>query len=150
MVTQAPVNGSDASPSASEAVSRNLGDFVGDVMSLGEMQVQLFSLDVREACTKAITPALGAMAAILIAAGSVPIMLMSIAWCLVQRAGVPQDLAFLATFAGAAIISAIAAWLCWQRISAIAPIIVRSSGEFSQNLRWIKHALKKRRRMPTI
>ena len=149
MVTQAPVKGCEPEPSAAEGVSRNIGDFVGDVMSLGEMQVQLFALDLQEACQKAVAPALGAAAAILVASGSIPILLMAVAWCLVTRAGLPQDVAFLVTFAGAAILAGAAGWFCWLRLSTVAPIVIRSAGELSQNMRWIKHALQKRRRMPT-
>ena len=146
MVTQAPVNGRETEPSATEGVSRNLGDFVDDVASLGEMQIQLFSLDVKEGVSKATMPAIAVLAVVLVALGSIPVLLMAIAWCLILRAGLPQDLAYFATFEITAIVCGGVGWFSWKNLKTALPIMFRSMDELRQNLRWIRHALKKRRK----
>lgn len=147
MVTQAPVNGRTAEPSAAEGVSRNLSDFIDDVASLAEMQVQLLNIDAREAVRKSIAPGLGLVGAVVFSLGTIPILLMSIAWCL-TRADIPLDLALLMTFGGAVVIAGGVGWLSWNKLSEAVPIALRSMDELRQNLRWVRHAIKRRRRMP--
>lgn len=148
MVAQATVNGCEPIPSAAEGVSKNLGEFVGDVISLGEMQAQLVAIDAREAATKSVMPSLCGIGGLAFAVGSVPILLLAIGWCLIERAGFPADLAFLTSFTIGILVAAGLAVFAWQRMKEVAPIATRSADELSQNLRWIKHALQKRRKMP--
>jgi len=148
MVAQATVNGCEPIPSAAEGVSKNLGEFVGDVMSLGEMQAQLFAIDAKEASSKSVVPAICGLGGLVLLLGSIPILLLAIGWCLINRAGFPADLAFLTSFVIGLLAAAGLALFAWQRLKTVVPIMMRSSEELSQNLRWIKHALQKRRRMP--
>lgn len=147
MVAQATVNGSEPIPSAAEGVSKNIGEFVGDVISLGEMQAQLLAIDAKEAASKSVVPFLCGLGGLALAFGSVPVLLLAIGWCLIDRAGFPTDLAFLTSSAIGILVAAGLAVFAWQRLKETVPIATRSSDDMSQNLRWIKHALQKRRKV---
>lgn len=142
---QTTLNGrtSEASPAA--AVSRNLADFLHDLLTLGELQLQLLGADLKEAFQRILPPIGFIIAAIVLVAASVPLLLMGVVWVLVLRAGLSQDVAFFVTAGGGILIAAILGFLAWQGIQRLGPIVARSQVELKQNLLWIKHALKKHR-----
>ena len=145
MHQQTTLNGRTAEPSPAAAVSRNLADFLHDILTLIELQIQLFGVDLREAVQRSILPVVLLAGAAVITVACVPLVLMGIVWTLVLRAGLSQDVAFFATALGGIVIAVIMGVVAWQSFAHLGPIIERSLQELRQNLLWIKHALRKLR-----
>jgi hypothetical protein len=132
-------NGRSAAP---RAVMENLGEFVHDVVTLSELQAKLLVADLKDFRSGATIPAgLMALAAI-VTLGTMPVLLMGVAWMLVNYAGWAEGWAFLAAAAiglvTAAVVGAVG-WLLFRRQWAA---LERSQVELERNITWIKSVLK--------
>lgn len=138
MVRQADVNSSNDKPVT--AVARNAFEFVGNVVTLSELQLKLLSLDLRDASRKA-APLVGVVAvgAFLVGSG---ITLLLAALGIALSAILPLWGALLAAgLAGLAIGVGLLA-LAAKALNMRAAILDRSRVEFSKNLMWLKTALR--------
>ena len=148
MASQTQMNGRTASRSAGKAVSRNVAGLVQDMVELAELQVQLVNVDIREATSKATWPLLSILAGVSLALGSIPVLLLSLGWVVIRRAGLPHDAAFaLAALIGFLIAGALA-WFGWRKLNATLAVLSRSKYELIENIRWVKSALTQRDPVP--
>jgi hypothetical protein len=132
-------NGKSAAP---RAVVENLGEFVHDVMTLSELQAKLLVADLKDFRSGAIMPAgLMALAAI-VALGSVPVLLMGIAWMLVDYNVLSTGWAFLAATAIGLIAATVLGGVGWLLFRRQLSALERSQVELERNITWIKSVLK--------
>ncbi|MBW3598052.1 MAG: phage holin family protein [Planctomycetes bacterium] len=131
---------------APRAVVENLSDFAHDVLTLSELQVKLLAADLNDIKSGAVAP-LGLMGlAAVLGLGAVPVVLMGVAWLLVEYDVLSQAWAFLISAGGGlliALILGLAGWLWLRRQLAV---LERSRLELDRNLTWVKSVLKHRGR----
>jgi hypothetical protein len=142
MANQTSVEARDGREEAPAAVfARNFSDCARDIVSLAELQSRLLSLDLKQVVRQAAVPAALAGTALAVLLGSVPIMLMTIAYALVDVAGWSRWAAFLlATVIGLILGSGLAAG-AYAIFRNSFNALDRSRKELADNLRWLKEAL---------
>lgn len=129
-----------ASPAA--GVGRNVAGLIHDLISLAELQSQLVAVDVREGTSKSLLPIGLIVGSVLLALGTMPVVLLGIGWALVNQAGFSEGMAFLVVSVCALIAAAGAAWWGVRKLQSALAVLSRSRHELSENIRWIKLALK--------
>jgi hypothetical protein len=142
MADQTQINGSVRRNGAGAAFRENLSGLLHDVIELGELQVQLLLLDLSAAGRRTALAALLVGSALVLALGTVPVLLLAIGWTVVQFAGWTHAAAFALTGLVALVLAAGLAWFAWRRLNAAISKLSRSREEFATNVRWIKDALK--------
>ena len=139
-------NGSTQSPP--KAVAKNMGEVLHDLVSLLELQIELFKIDVRDAFKRLAIPVALLLLAAVVAIGTIPVALLCVAAAIAAGGGLPYWLAALiATLLGFGAAAALALtgrrmWLTFLRP------FDRSRDEFQRNLKWIKRVLARREETP--
>jgi MFS family permease len=138
MVDQATVK--RGNPAAK--LGRNVSGYAHDLLTLGELQLRLFAVDVRDG-SKTAGLGLGAIAAGLFAAiGAIPLIFVTIAVALVEFA----DWSWTAGFGVSALLGlvfgGVAAWFGWKRLLSAGKTFGRSKAEAVETMRWIKESLR--------
>ncbi len=135
-------NGSTTS--AANVVAKGMGELTHDIVSLAELQFELFRIDCREGIRRILIPAaLLLLFAGIVAVGTVPIAMILVAEFLVQVAGLSRTAAFsIAALSGfiAALAMGVVGWSC---LRGVVGMFERSREELTRNMTWIKHALKR-------
>jgi hypothetical protein len=144
MVGKTIMNRCDASTRpAPNGVAKGMGELAHDIVSLGELQFALFKVDCRDGLRQILIPVALLMFAGIIALGTVPVMLILVAEVLTQAAGLSRAAAFsIAALSGfiAALAIGVAGWFFLRRV---VHVFERSREELTNNMIWIKHALKR-------
>ena len=134
-------NGSTQSPPS--GVAKGMGELTHDIVSLVELQFELFRVDCREGLRRILIPVALLMSAGIVAVGTVPIMLILIAEILTQAAGLSRAAAFsIAAMSGflVALALGVTGWFC---LRGVVQVFERSHEELTKNVAWIKHVLKR-------
>jgi hypothetical protein len=102
--------------SAGGTAARSVGQILHDIVTLGQLQAQLFALDAREASAKIQRPILAMAGGIVLAICAVPIALIGIALLLIDVAHLSRLAAFWITFifsvfVAASLVGYAVAWL---------------------------------------
>ena len=129
--------------SSPNGVAKGMGELTHDIVSLVELQFELFRVDCREGLRRILIPVVLLLFAGIVALGTVPIALMLLAEVLAQAAGLSRAAAFsIAAMCGfvLAVIMGVAGWFYMRRA---VHVFERSREELSHNMIWIKHALKR-------
>jgi len=146
MADQAKVNQRNGSPSEpSGSLSSDVGGFAHDVLTLAELQSQLFLAEVREFGLRSVWPSFVLMSGVMLGAACFPIALVAVAFGLVQYAHLSIANAFL--------IALVLGLLCSLLLSIIGCLqmrkrmcfLQRSRIEFQHNYEWIKSAFNSSR-----
>ena len=124
------------------AMTRSVGGFAHDITTLAELQVQLFRADLKEVFQQLTWPLVMMLAGVVLAFASLPVVLLGIAYTLIQRAGTEPDIALLVTAAGAVVIAATASLFGWFKLRRSFSSLERSRDELARNVSWIKSVLK--------
>lgn len=133
-------NGSSKSPT--KAVARSLGELAHDAVTLADLQVELLKTELRNEVGGTVKSVLLLVFAVVVILGCVPVLLMSLAYALVELADFSQALSLLiATLVGLVIAGSLAA-LGWRKLRNDSITLQRSRDEFSRNVDWIKQVLK--------
>ena len=134
-------NGSPARPP--NGVATDVGELTHDMLSLAELQFELFRTDCRAGLKGLLLPITLLLLAVIVAAGAMPVALLFLAEFLAQTAGLSRAAAFavavLAGFVAAGALGAVG----WARIRGVERVFERSREELNRNMTWIKHALKR-------
>ncbi len=140
MVTRTSMNGSSSKPA--KAIARNATEFVGDVVTLGELQFKLLTLDLRDGSRKLLLPltlvAIGGCCVI----GGVTVLLASLGIAL--RAYLPLWGALLCAGLAGLVIGGGFLAVATRLLTHPAAILDRSRTEWNKNLQWFKSALSGR------
>ena len=120
-----------------------MGELTHDIVSLAELQLELFRVDCREGIRRILIPVALLLFAGFVAAGTVPIALMLVAEFLTQATGLSRAAAFsIAAMSGVIVALAIGV-VGWSCLRGVVRVFERSREELARNMTWIKHALKR-------
>ena len=144
MVGETTMNRRNGStPSPPNGVAKDMGELTHDIMSLAELQFELFRIDCREGLKRMLVPVAMLLVAGIVAVGTVPIALIFIAEFLAQSAGLSRAAAFsIATMTGFIVALAMGV-VGWSYLRGVVRVFERSREELTRNMTWIKHALKR-------
>ena len=115
---------------------------VHDILALADLQLQLFAADGQEMARQAAPKLILAGAGVIIAASSLPLLMVGMAYALVDFAGFPVWAAMLTSAVIGIIIGALAAVVGIKRLQPLSGIWQRSSGELRENVEFLKETLK--------
>ena len=118
-----------------------MGELTHDIVSLAELQFELFRQDCREGLKGLMIPAALLLLAGIAAAGTLPVALMFVAELLAQ-AGLSRASAFSVAALGGFGVAAALAVAGWARIRGVGRAFERSREELTRNMNWIKHVVK--------
>jgi hypothetical protein len=139
--TMSQRNGSTAAPH--NGVAQDVGELTHDILSLAELQFELFRTDCRKGLKGLLVPIALLLLAIVVAAAAVPVVLICTAELLVQAAGLSRAAAFAFAALGGFIAAVGLGVAGWSRIRGVARVFEHSREELARNMTWIKHALKR-------
>ena len=134
-------NGS--TPSAPNGVAKNMGKLTHDIVSLAELQFELFRSDCREGLKQMLIPAALLLVAAIVAVGTVPIAMILIAEFLTQTTGLSRAAAFSIVALSGFIVALAMGVVGWSYVRGVVRVFERSREELTRNMTWIKHALKR-------
>ena len=120
-----------------------MGELTHDIVSLVELQFELFRIDCREGLKRMLVPVTMLLIAGIVAVGTVPIALIFIAEFLTQAAGLSRAAAFSIAALGGFILAVAIGLVGWSYLRGIVHVFERSREELTHNMTWIKHALKR-------
>ena len=144
MVGETTMNRHNGStPSSPNGVARGMGELTCDIVSLAELQFELFRSDCREGVKRMLFPAAMLLAAGTVAVGTAPIALLLVAELLEQAVGLSRTAAFSITALGGFTAALAVGVLGWFSMRGVVRAFERSSEELGRNVNWIKHALKR-------
>jgi hypothetical protein len=143
MVGETTMNqGNGPTPSPSDGVAKDMGELTHDIVSLAELQFELFRKDCREGLKGLLLPIASLLLAGIVAAGTVPVALIFVAEMLAQAAGLSRATTFSIASLGGFGVAAALGVAGWSRIRGVARVFQRSREELTRNMTWIKHVLK--------
>ena len=144
MVGETSMNRRNGStPSPPNGVAKDVGELTHDIVSLAELQFELFRIDCREGFKRMLVPVAVLLVAGVVALGTVPIALILVAEFLAQAAGLSRAAAFsIAAMSGFVVALAIGV-VGWSYLRGVVRVFERSREELTCNMNWIKHALKR-------
>jgi len=134
-------NGS--TPAPPNGVAKDMGELTHDIMSLAELQFELFRNDCREGLKGLLIPVALLLAAGIAAVATVPVALILVAELLAQFAGLSRAAAFSIAALSGLIMAVALGVLGWSQIRGVGRVFERSREELTRNMTWIKHALKR-------
>jgi hypothetical protein len=117
-----------------------VSEVVRNIVSLGELQAELFRVDAKEAAARLPVPLVMLVAAAALALGTIPVLLLLIASALVA-AGLPFWLSLLIAVVIGFAAAVIAALAGWQMLRRPFRAFQRSRDEFTHNVDWLKRTL---------
>lgn len=124
-------------------VAKSIGSMISDVVSLSELQVQLFKRDTSEALQRTYIGAGIVVIGSLIILSSLPIGLMALGHLLQQTFELSLATAFFIVFVTGMVLGGLAALLGVRKLKKVGNVYQRSEEELSQNVQWLKSALKR-------
>lgn len=134
-------NGSTADPST--GVAKDVGELTHDIVSLVELQFELFRNDCRGGLKGLLLPLALLLIAGMVAVGTASVTLLLLAEFLVQAAGLSRAVALagaaLSGFLGAVALAIVG----WSQLRGVGRVFRRSREELARNLTWIKNSLKR-------
>jgi len=121
---------------------RNVSGYAHDIVTLVELQVRLFAVDLRDG-SRAAGIGVGAVAVgILTALGAIPLIFVTLAVALIEFAEWSYTLSFGVTALLGLIFGACTAYFGWKRLLTAGQTFGRSKAEAAETLRWIKESLR--------
>jgi len=126
--------------SESKTVTQSLGRVVHDIVTLAELQVQLFKSDALEALERFFRPLAVFALGILLFLGAIPVCLIAIALGLVALGLPPVPAYALVAVTSMIAAGALATW-AWQRFQQLPAGFARSQEELTRNITWVKDAV---------
>jgi uncharacterized membrane protein YqjE len=146
MSNQATMNGARAnsSESAAGSVARSTGEFLHDLVTLGELQLRLVAVDGQEGLKRFLRPGAAILSGLALGLASLPVLLIALAIALMEIwKYTPAQAAGIAAGAGLLTGLLLIAVGYWGWRAASGGIFDRSQREWKQNVRWIKDALQR-------
>lgn len=132
---------SEESPLA--ALQSNTRELASDIVTLADLQLQLFAADGREMGRKAAPKLVAAIAGLTIAMSSLPLLLVGLAYTLVELVGFPIWLAMICSAVTGIIIGGAIALIAVQSLKPVTEIWKRSAVDLRENVDFLKETLKR-------
>ena len=130
---------------ASKALARDVGEFAHDVLTLAELQAQLFVADVQECAQRVLVPGLVLLCGAALALACFPIALAAVALLVIQAFQTSYAAGFLIAALVGAVLSAPLCVIGWFQVRGRVAVLGRSQQELVRNLHWIKKVLERSR-----
>jgi hypothetical protein len=144
MVGETTMNRRNGStPAPPNGVAKGMGELTHDIVSLAELQFELFRIDCREGLKRMLIPVALLLFAGIVAVGTVPIALIFIAEFLEQAARLSRAAAYSIAAMSGFIVAVAMGFVGWSCIRGIVRVFERSREELTRNMTWIKYALKR-------
>ena len=131
----------ESTPAPPDGVAKDMGELTSDVMSLAQLQLELFTTDCRTGMKGLLTPVVLLLGAGLAAFGTVPVVLLLIAEVLVRVAGLSQLAALSTAVLSGLFVAIVLGIVGWSQVRGVGRVFQRSREELIRNLNWIKHSL---------
>jgi hypothetical protein len=122
-----------------------VGEFAYDVLTLAELQAQLFVADIQEFGQRVRVPGLVLLSGIALGVACFPIGLTALALVVVQVFETSYAAGFLIAVAVGAALSALLCAIGWYQVRDRVAVLGRSQQALVRNLRWIKKVLERSR-----
>jgi len=132
-----------STPTPPDGVGKDMGELTRDIVSLAELQFELFRNDCRKGLRGLLIPVALLLLAGIVAAGSVPVALIFIAEILAQAAGLSRAAAFSIAALGGFIAATTLGVAGSSHIRGVGRVFERSCEELTRNLTWIKQVVKR-------
>jgi protein-S-isoprenylcysteine O-methyltransferase Ste14 len=123
-------------------IRANLAGLAHDALTLAELQVQLLTVDLRDARRGAGTALSQVLIGAVLALGCVPVLILAAAHLLIEIAEWPASGAYAVGAILAAVAAMILLRLGWRRTSQALATVQRSRTELLETLRWLKESLR--------
>ena len=120
-----------------------MGELTHDIVSLAELQFELFRIDCREGIKRMLVPVALLLVAGIVAVGTVPIALLLIAELLTQAAGLSRAAAFSIAALSGFIVALAMGVVGWSCLRGVVGMFEHSREELTRNMAWIRHVLKR-------
>jgi hypothetical protein len=134
-------NGS--TPTPPDTLAKDLGEVTRDIVSLAELQWELFRNDCRKGLNGLSTGVAMLLFAGIVAAGAAPVALMFVAELLAQAAGLSRAAAFSIAALGGLLAAAALGAAGWFCIRGVGRDFQPSCEELARNATWLKHVLQR-------
>jgi hypothetical protein len=134
-------NGSTSPPQ--NGVAQGMGDLTHDIVSLAELQFELFRNDYRGGMKGLLVPVVLLLVAGIVALGTAPIALLLLAEILIEVNGLSRVSALSIAALSGFIVAAALGVVGWSQLRGVGRVFQRSREEWNRNLNWIKLALKR-------
>lgn len=128
-----------------KTLARDVGEFAYDVLTLAELQTQLFVTDLQECTRRALVPGLVLVCGVALGLSCIPFALAALALLLIQVFETSYATGFLMATIVGAIVSALLCVSGWFLVRERLTVLRRSQEELVRNLRWIKKVLERNR-----
>jgi uncharacterized membrane protein YqjE len=142
---QTKISEQNGSPAPSKGLARDVREFAHDVLTLAELQTQLFVADVQECGQRVLVPGLVLLCGVALGLACFPFALAALALFLIQVFEISYAAGFLIAVVVGAVLSALLCVLGWIQVRKRVTVLRRSQQELVRNLRWIKKVLERSR-----
>jgi len=144
MVGETTMNmNTESTTAAPNGASQGMGALTHDMMSLAELQFELFRNDCHAGMKGLLIPVGLLLVAGIVGLGTVPIALLLMTEILIQVAGQSRAWAMSIAALTGFIVAVALAVAGWSQLRGVGRIFQRSREEWARNLNWIKLALKR-------
>lgn len=146
MATQTPISdgrGEARDRHAPRGVARNVSGLAHDIVALGELQTQLFKIDLSDSVRRIVMPVVMIAIAGVTALACLPVLLFGASFWLSAVTNLPQWAALLIVSVVGMIVAGVMAGIAYGRLKSGPINFDRSLYELNTNLSWIKGALKR-------
>ena len=134
-----------APESASKGLARGVGEFAHDVLTLAELQAQLFVTDAKQCVRRVLVPGLVLLCGVALGLACFPIALAGFALWLSQVFEISYAAGFLLAAVVGAVLSALLCVVGWFQVRTRVAALRQSQQELVRNLAWIKKVLQNKR-----
>lgn len=132
----------ESKPAPPSGVANDMAELTSDVMSLAQLQFELFTTDCRTGMRGLLTPVVLLLGAGIAAFGTVPVGLLLMVELLVQGAGLSRVAALSIAVLSGLLMAVVLGAVGWSVSRGVGRVFKRSREELIRNLAWIKHALR--------
>ncbi|QDT90234.1 hypothetical protein Pan161_18840 [Gimesia algae] len=124
----------------------DLGDLGADLLALGELQVELLSVDTRDAMRESVIPVVFMALGLGLCIGAFPVLLLACSWWLSNTFEFTLASSMLTVAVSGLCIAAGLLFYAWRGLLKSLSIVQRSGRELRSNIQWIKTIISQKHR----
>lgn len=138
---QTSMNSNDG---AARGMASGAGAFAYDLTTLAELQTRLFFADAKDCLSRSVLAIVLIVLAGALALASLPVALLGVGYWIQDLTGWPEVAAFALAAGAGLLLAALMLLVAWLKLRSGLRVFRRSGKEFSDNVEWLKHTLKRR------
>lgn len=124
----------------------HLGDLGADLISLSELQIELLTVDTRDAMRESRYPIILLLLGIGLVVGACPVLLVGLSWWLSTITNLSLAASFLMVAMGGLLIAASLFFFASKGLRKSLGLLQRSHKELKSNIQWVKKILSEKPR----